>query len=538
MDWVLEWSVTVRLQAVLLYQVSAGYLSVNLNLCLVTVITWVSLSTLWEAVWRNSNHSVSIVLQNWLSVKNSLWIFLTGTSSSVESSISRDDQRDTARLALFRNSQSFKKAARGVVAHERAGTSTLSDLETWTSLKSWKAPTLGNEPIHRSTSLDIDGKSMKDVFSSSQVPKLVSRHSVPAAMNLATINLPMESKLGIQRTGSYSGLEFLRTDSMNSGEKALFTGSKPIRSNSEHWVRIELDSAPESLGVGPSKTKTVLQLGLDESPIINRGINSGNFERWSFLNLQNTQSLQSIIWAGTSTLIPFTIIVLILFPSPNFDWCRPALTQLQDLFVGCHQLQLPKVTRLCHKVLILRTENSKVPLCRETQSSWSISNTLPSVCQQWWEFHKLLRDHVEFFLHFDTRLTFEKCCFKVVFHKRLLLATCNLPTASFHFSESDSFKVLYKHWIVQHCPFCFPFYFLVLSVWKFMCVKGRKIERLRIDLFFHGICKSIEIPRIWRMFSISSRMWRRGQQLSSSLWHCFADMWWGPVYGLFLQVTI
>lgn len=39
-----------------------------------------------------------------------------------------------------------------------------------------------------------------------------------------------------------------------------------------------------------------------------------------------------------------------------------------------------------------------------------------------------------------------------------------------------------------------------------MCVKGRKIERLRIDLFFHGICKSIEIPRIWRMFSISSRM--------------------------------
>lgn len=39
MDWVLEWSVTVRLQAVLLYQVSAGYLSVNLNLCLVTVIT-------------------------------------------------------------------------------------------------------------------------------------------------------------------------------------------------------------------------------------------------------------------------------------------------------------------------------------------------------------------------------------------------------------------------------------------------------------------------------------------------------------------
>jgi hypothetical protein len=60
-------------------------------------------------------------------------------------------------------------------------------------------------------------------------------------------------------------------------------------------VRIELDSAPESLGVGPSKTKPVLQLGLDGSPIINRGIKTGNFERWSFLNVQNTQSLQSII---------------------------------------------------------------------------------------------------------------------------------------------------------------------------------------------------------------------------------------------------
>jgi hypothetical protein len=44
------------------------------------------------------------------------------------------------------------------------------------------------------------------------------------------------------------------------------------------------------------------------------------------LNVQNTQSLQSIIWTGTSTLIPITMIVLILFPSPNFDWCRAALS--------------------------------------------------------------------------------------------------------------------------------------------------------------------------------------------------------------------
>jgi hypothetical protein len=203
-------------------------------------------------------------------------------------SISQADQRDSARLALFRNAHSFKKAARGVVAHERAGMSPGPRLETRTSSKSWrKTPTPIIEPMRRSTSLDSDGKYMKDLFSNNnQVSKLVSQHSLPAAMKLAT-NLPTTPKSGSRRTGS--GLEFFRTGSggLNSLEKAHLTGSQSIRSNSEHWVSIQLDTQPGSLGDASSKSKPVQQLGMNESP---RGTETGRSARWSFLNLRNALS--------------------------------------------------------------------------------------------------------------------------------------------------------------------------------------------------------------------------------------------------------
>jgi len=212
-----------------------------------------------------------------------------GMSGSVGPSISRADQRDSARVALFRNAHSFKKAARGVVAHERAGMSPGPRLETRTSSKSWrKTPTPIIEPMRRSTSLDSDGKYMKDLFSNNnQMPKLVSQHSLPAAMKLAT-NLPTTPKSGSRRTGS--GLEFFRTGSggLNSLEKARLTGSQSIRSNSEHWVSIQLDTRPESLGDASSKSKPVQQqLGMNESP---RGTETGRSARWSFLNLRNALS--------------------------------------------------------------------------------------------------------------------------------------------------------------------------------------------------------------------------------------------------------
>ncbi|CAM6039164.1 unnamed protein product [Sphagnum compactum] len=155
-------------------------------------------------------------------------------------------------------------------------------LETRTSLKSWrKTPSPIIEPMRRSTSLDSDGKYMKDLFSNNnQMPKLVSQHSLPAAMKLAT-NLPTTPKSGSRRTGS--GLEFFRTGSggLNSLEKAHLTGSQSIRSNSEHWVSIQLDTQPES------KSKPVPQLGMNESP---RGTETGRSARWSFLNLRNALS--------------------------------------------------------------------------------------------------------------------------------------------------------------------------------------------------------------------------------------------------------
>jgi E3 ubiquitin-protein ligase ATL6/9/15/31/42/55 len=68
------------------------------------------------------------------------------------SSISREDQRDSARLALFRNSRSFKKAARGVVAHERA--SSLSHPERYL----WKLEQQAHSPgswLHHQQQLPI-----------------------------------------------------------------------------------------------------------------------------------------------------------------------------------------------------------------------------------------------------------------------------------------------------------------------------------------------------------------------------------------------
>jgi hypothetical protein len=224
------------------------------------------------------------------------------------------DQKDTAWFALFRNVQSFKKAAR-VMLHERAGTSPPPGLLQQHSLEAAqtisktvrKSPSPVNKPMQRSASLDGDGKSIKDFVSSSNnllSPRIESQlHSVPAAAsNLATMmNLPTTSNPDFQQAcSSYSGLEFLRTGiSLNSAEKAHLSESQQIRSNSEHWVHIELDDAPgleSSCGVGPSSsTKPVQQqLFVSKSPIISsRGtVETGRLERWSFLNLRNSLSLQ------------------------------------------------------------------------------------------------------------------------------------------------------------------------------------------------------------------------------------------------------
>jgi hypothetical protein len=258
------------------------------------------------------------------------------------SSIAREDQRDSARLALFRNSRSFKKAARGVVAHERASSLSHPEipLETGTtSSKSWKlaaspatTPNLKMEAMRRSSSLDnSDGLKLyiRDFFGSphnpNSSPKLLqSQHSLPATMKLATIDLPNSTAVpaaaaaaATSKSSSIQASPRPRTGSYNSGfEKFLRTGSinrvsvenlvpHVMRSNSEHWVSIELDPARAESSSSSSKTKILpVAVDKDQAARIMRkqgegadqssgSRDSNSSERWNFLNLRNLLSSRS-----------------------------------------------------------------------------------------------------------------------------------------------------------------------------------------------------------------------------------------------------
>ncbi len=247
------------------------------------------------------------------------------------SSLAREDQRDSARLALFRNSRSFKIAARGVVAHERASSLSHPEipLETGTtSSSSWKlaaspatTPNMKMEAMRRSSSLDnTDGLKLyiKDFFSSphnpNSSPKLLqSQHSLPnstavpaAAAAAATSKSSSNQASPRPRTGSYNfGFEkFVRTGSINrvSVENLL---PHVTRSNSEHWVSIELDPVRTESSSLSSKTKILPVAvdkdqaarimrkqgeGADQSP---GSRDSNSSERWNFLNLRNLLSSRS-----------------------------------------------------------------------------------------------------------------------------------------------------------------------------------------------------------------------------------------------------
>jgi hypothetical protein len=245
------------------------------------------------------------------------------------SSLAREDQRDSARLALFRNSRSFKIAARGVVAHERASSLSHPEipLETGTtSSSSWKlaaspatTPNMKMEAMRRSSSLDnTDGLKLyiKDFFSSphnpNSSPKLLqSQHSLPnstavPAAAAATSKSSSNQASPRPRTGSYNfGFEkFVRTGSINrvSVENLL---PHVTRSNSEHWVSIELDPVRTESSSLSSKTKILPVAvdkdqaarimrkqgeGADQSP---GSRDSNSSERWNFLNLRNLLSSRS-----------------------------------------------------------------------------------------------------------------------------------------------------------------------------------------------------------------------------------------------------
>jgi hypothetical protein len=192
------------------------------------------------------------------------------------------------------------------------------------------------EAMRRSSSLDnSDGLKLyiKDFFSSPRNPNsspklLQSQHSLPATMKLATINLPNSTAVPAAaaaaatsksssnqaslrpRTGSYnSGFEkFVRTGSIN---RVSVENLVPhvMRSNSEHWVSIELDpvraESSSSSASSSSKTKILpVAVDKDQAARIMRkqgegadqssgSRDSNSSERWNFLNLRNLLSSRS-----------------------------------------------------------------------------------------------------------------------------------------------------------------------------------------------------------------------------------------------------
>jgi hypothetical protein len=223
-----------------------------------------------------------------------------------------------------------------VVAHERA--SSLSHPEiplenATTSSKSWKlaaspatTPNMKMEAMRRSSSLDnSDGLKLynKDFFSSPHNPNssaksLQSQQSLPATMKLATINLPNSTAAAAAtsksssnqasrrpRTGSYNSAfeKFVRTGSIN---RVSVENLVPhvMRSNSEHWVSIELDPVRAE---SSSSTKTkILPVAVDKDQAArimrkqgegadqsSGSRDSNSSERWNFLNLRNLLSSRS-----------------------------------------------------------------------------------------------------------------------------------------------------------------------------------------------------------------------------------------------------
>jgi hypothetical protein len=172
-------------------------------------------------------------------------------------------------------------------------------LETGTiSSSSWKlaaspvtTPNMKMEAMRRSSSLDnSDGLKIKDSFSSphnpNSSPKLLqSQHSLPATM-----------KLGFEK--------FVRTGSINRVSVENL-GPHVMRSNSEHWVSIELDPVRAESSSSSSKTKILpVAVDKDQAARIMRkqgegadqssgSRDSNSSERWNFLNLRNLLSSRS-----------------------------------------------------------------------------------------------------------------------------------------------------------------------------------------------------------------------------------------------------
>jgi hypothetical protein len=170
-----------------------------------------------------------------LQAKNVMRFFFanSGTSSEVGRRIGRDGERDSARLALFRNSDSFRQAARGVEVRERLAT--LSARYPASSVDVEKAPQRAsslscvNFSLQRTSSSGVAGAGE---FYNTEVFKYGSqRYGAPGSS--------LNTSLG--RLGSLNERELQEARNSTSAEPLQEASSSSV--SSEQWTTVDLTAA-------------------------------------------------------------------------------------------------------------------------------------------------------------------------------------------------------------------------------------------------------------------------------------------------------
>jgi hypothetical protein len=184
--------------------------------------------------------------------------------------ITREDERSSARLAMIRNSSSFRRAVRGVAALERmmSPTTDAKQLDKPVSANKKSAPTLTG--IRRTSSLGTGLKSLQNNLIGGEGAK------------------PQYSN----GTNALQG-EFLRSESMDSASSRN-ENTFPAVNPHDHWVTIDLRGNEASTAEPSARADTSAAASVSERAW------SG---RWSLSNLSNLRGVMFPLRRSTSDLV-------------------------------------------------------------------------------------------------------------------------------------------------------------------------------------------------------------------------------------------
>lgn len=185
--------------------------------------------------------------------------------------ITREDERSSARLAMIRNSSSFRRAVRGVAALERMMMSPTTDakqLDKPVSLNKKSAPTLTG--IRRTSSLGTGLKSLQS--------NLIGGEGAEPQYSNGTIALQGE---------------FLRSESMDSASSRK-ENTFPAVNPHDHWVTIDLRGNEASTAEPSARSDTSAAASVSERTW------SG---RWSLSTLSNLRGVMFPLRRSTSDLV-------------------------------------------------------------------------------------------------------------------------------------------------------------------------------------------------------------------------------------------